>query len=48
MFSARMPTPGYLFLGSSESLMRLGTDFIMDEVGSAFVYVRPTPAGDEA
>lgn len=39
MFSERMPLPGYLFIGASESLMRLNTDFVMDEIGSAFVYV---------
>jgi len=39
-FAERMPPQGYLFLSASESLMRLSTDFKMDEVGSAFVYVK--------
>jgi len=43
--AARMPRDGWLFLGASESLMRLATDFTMDEVGSAFAYVRkPAPS----
>jgi chemotaxis protein methyltransferase CheR len=47
MLAARMPAGGYLFLGASESLMRLGSEFVMDEVGSAFAYTRnpdSTPA----
>ena len=45
MLAARMPADGYLFLGASESLMRLGSDFVMDEVGSAFAYTKsPDPA----
>jgi len=51
-FAGHMRPPGYLFLGASESLMRLATDFTMSEVGAAFVYVRdpvpvpePGPAG---
>jgi chemotaxis protein methyltransferase CheR len=39
-FSRRMPTPGYLFVGASESLLRLTTDFDFEEIGSAFVYVK--------
>jgi chemotaxis protein methyltransferase CheR len=39
-FAGRMHPPGYLFLGASESLMRLATDFTMSEAGAAFVYVR--------
>ncbi|HVG46044.1 MAG TPA: CheR family methyltransferase [Longimicrobium sp.] len=45
-FATRMRAPAYLFLGASESLMRLATDFTMGEVGAAFVYVRdPDPDG---
>lgn len=40
MFWERMSASGYLFLGASESLMRLSTDFAMEEVGAAFAYVR--------
>ena len=39
-FSERMPTPGYLFVGASESLLRLTTDFQFQEIGGAFVYVK--------
>jgi chemotaxis protein methyltransferase CheR len=49
MLAARMPEDGWLFLGASESLMRLATAFTMDEVGSAFAYVRnPAAAGHAA
>ncbi len=48
LFYDRMPAPGHLFLGASESLARLGTRFELREVGSAFAYVKegppPTPA----
>jgi chemotaxis protein methyltransferase CheR len=40
MFWERMSAPGYLFLGASESLMRLSTNFAMEELGAAFAYVR--------
>jgi chemotaxis protein methyltransferase CheR len=39
-FAERMPTPGYLFVGASESLLRLTTDFQFQEIGGAFVYVK--------
>ena len=39
-FAERMPRPGYLFVGASESLLRASTAFELDEVGGAFVYVR--------
>jgi chemotaxis protein methyltransferase CheR len=51
MLAARMPADGHLFIAASESLMRLGSDFVMDEVGSAFAYLRnpdPTPEADAA
>ncbi len=35
-----MPSPGYLFLGSAESLLRVSTVFELDEVSGAFVYVK--------
>jgi chemotaxis protein methyltransferase CheR len=35
-----MPTPAYLCVGASESLLRLGTRFDLQEVGGAFLYVR--------
>jgi chemotaxis protein methyltransferase CheR len=37
-FARLMPTDGYLFLGASESLLRLATDFKMVELGTAFAY----------
>jgi len=39
-FAARMPTPGFLFPGVSESLMRVTTVFQLEEIGNAFVYVK--------
>jgi chemotaxis protein methyltransferase CheR len=41
LFAERMPSDGYLFLGASESLTRLGVDFELTEVGHAFAYVKP-------
>lgn len=35
-----MPSPGYLFVGSSESLLKLTTDFELDEIGGTFVYIK--------
>jgi chemotaxis protein methyltransferase CheR len=35
-----MPSPGYLFLGSAESLMRVATTFELEQMGGAFVYVK--------
>jgi chemotaxis protein methyltransferase CheR len=39
-FASRMPTNGHLFVGASESLLRLTADFELKEMGEAFVYVR--------
>jgi chemotaxis protein methyltransferase CheR len=39
-FSEHMPTGGHLFVGVSESLLRLTTDFDLQEIGGAFVYVK--------
>jgi chemotaxis protein methyltransferase CheR len=39
-FYRHMPTPGYLFIGASESLVRLSTGFELQEIGGAFVYVK--------
>ncbi|QEL20600.1 CheR family methyltransferase [Limnoglobus roseus] len=38
-FAARMPRPAHLFVGTSESLLRVKTAFELQEVGQAFVYV---------
>jgi chemotaxis protein methyltransferase CheR len=39
-FAASMPDKGYLFVGASESLLKLTTDFDLEEVRDAFVYIR--------
>ena len=39
-FHAKMPSPSYLFVGASESLLKLGTPFELEEIGGAFVYVK--------
>ena len=35
-----MPTPGYLFVGASESLLNVTDRFRLDDLESAFVYVK--------
>ncbi len=40
LFFEEMPTPGYLFLSSSESLLKLDTGFELEEVEDAFVYLK--------
>jgi chemotaxis protein methyltransferase CheR len=40
-FAQKMPRPGYLFVGASESLLRLRTDFELQPAGEAFVYHLP-------
>ncbi|HUR53159.1 MAG TPA: protein-glutamate O-methyltransferase CheR [Gemmataceae bacterium] len=46
-FAERMPRPGYLFVGVSESLVRAKTAFELEEVGGAFVYAkRPDRPGN--
>jgi chemotaxis protein methyltransferase CheR len=40
MFANFMPTPGYLFVGSAESLIRLTADFSLEDVDDAFVYLK--------
>lgn len=39
-FASRMPSGGHLFVGASESLLKLTADFELKEIGDAFVYVR--------
>jgi len=39
-FADAMPTPGYLCVGASESLLRATTRFALEEIGGAFVYVK--------
>jgi chemotaxis protein methyltransferase CheR len=39
-FHHYMPTPAYLFVGVSESLLRLTVDFRLEEIGGSYVYVK--------
>jgi len=39
-FSRFIRSPGYLFVGAAESLLRLTTDFTLTEIDDAFVYMR--------
>jgi chemotaxis protein methyltransferase CheR len=39
-FAGGMPEKGYLMVGASESLLKLTTDFSLEEINGAFVYVR--------
>lgn len=39
-FARSMPTPAYLCVGASESLLKISTAFELEEVGGAFVYVK--------
>ncbi len=38
-FAEKMPAGGQLFIGASESLLRLTNDFSLEEIGKAFVYI---------
>ncbi len=40
LFYEKMPIPGYLFIGASESLLKLSNDFKLQEINGAFVYVK--------
>lgn len=40
-FFRRMPSPGYLCVGASESLLKLSNDFVLEEISGAFIYVKP-------
>ena len=40
MMALRVPPAGYLFVGASESLLRMTTDFELREIGGALGYVR--------
>lgn len=43
-FAKYIRPPGYLFVGTSESLLRLTTDFTLEEMNDAFVYVKQSSA----
>jgi chemotaxis protein methyltransferase CheR len=40
-FASHMPSPGFLCLGAAESLLRLPTRFELQDLGGAYVYVKP-------
>jgi chemotaxis protein methyltransferase CheR len=40
VFADRMPTPGYLFIGASESLLNISDRFMLEDLERAFVYVK--------
>jgi chemotaxis protein methyltransferase CheR len=40
MFYDAMPSPSYLFIGASESLLKFKTRFEFQKIGNAFVYVK--------
>lgn len=46
-FARNMPGTGYLFVGASESLLKLTNDFDLQEIGAAFTYVKKAPASPE-
>jgi chemotaxis protein methyltransferase CheR len=39
-FAEQMPAGGHLFVGASESLLRLTDEFTLEEIGGAFVYLK--------
>jgi chemotaxis protein methyltransferase CheR len=40
-FAAWMPSPGFLCVGAAESLLRTGAGFELQDLGGAYVYVKP-------
>lgn len=42
-FADWMPAPGYLCVSASESLLRITNRFELEEIGGAFMYVKPSP-----
>ena len=40
IFASRMPRPGYLCVGASESLLNITTAFSLQEIDGAFVYAK--------
>jgi chemotaxis protein methyltransferase CheR len=46
-FARLMPERAYLCVGASESLLRLGSRFVLQEVGGAFVYVKDPTESDQ-
>jgi chemotaxis protein methyltransferase CheR len=46
LFAATMPTPGYLCVGASESLLNLTSAFTLQELNGAFVYAKQRKGAD--
>ena len=46
VFAQKMPPDASLFVGASESLLKITKDFDLQEIGGAFVYKRIPPASD--
>jgi chemotaxis protein methyltransferase CheR len=42
-FADWMPAPGYLCVSASESLLRITNRLELEEIGGAFMYVKPSP-----
>jgi chemotaxis protein methyltransferase CheR len=38
LFARYMPAEGYLCVGTAESLIRLTTDFVLNDIDNAFIY----------
>jgi chemotaxis protein methyltransferase CheR len=45
-FADRMPSPGYLCIGATESLLRLTDRFDLTEIGGAFVYEKRSASAE--
>lgn len=45
VFEREMPSPGFLCVAASESLLRRTRTFDLQEIGGAFMYVKDVPAG---
>lgn len=45
-FARHMPTGGHLFVGASESLLKITDDFELQQLGGAFVYRRKPSPGE--
>ena len=48
VFERLMPSPGFLCVGASESLLRRSASFDLQEIGGAFVYVKGDASGVKA
>ena len=48
LFANKMISPGYLFVGASESLFRWTNEFDFLEIGGAFIYARRPGHGQAA